>query len=310
MRAPSKALLLGTAVHLALVACPAASFAQSQSAAPPAPLPPLPPSAPRPQGAGEDVLYTKGGGLLRGTIIDAIPDAQARIQLVTGEIATVPWQQILRIERAGTPAALPSPAAKPPPPASDVWVHLEASDGIVLQQDRTNDDDWQTVCAAPCDRQLPTNFYYRVTGGGIKSSADFALHAPQGTREKLTVDGASKSAFVLGIVGLVGGLVVGYLGLVVVDVGASESVLGEGNSSGTTGAGLAMMGIGAVAAIGGLILVIANAKTKVGQDLGTSQAGLVLPVASSTRASIWATAPSEQRSLPPIAGIPILSGRF
>jgi hypothetical protein len=230
MRAPYKALTLGTAIHLAVVTFPSVSFAQSQNAA----LPPLPPGPPAPLGAGEDVIYTKSGGMLRGTIIDAIPEAQARIQLVTGEIATVPWPQILRIERAGAPPANSPPSTKPPAPPSEVWVHLEGSEGVVLQQDKTNDDDWQTVCAAPCDKLLPTTFYYRVTGGGIKSSADFALHAPPGARDRLSVDGASKGAFVLGVVGLVGGLIVGYLGLLVVDVGTSESLLGDGGSSATT----------------------------------------------------------------------------
>ena len=96
--------------------------------------------------------------MLRGTIIDAIPEAQARIQLVTGEIATVPWPQILRIERAGAPPANSPPSTKPPAPPSEVWDHLEGSEGVVLPgvtlpASWTRAPTWAT--AAPEQKGLP-----------------------------------------------------------------------------------------------------------------------------------------------------------
>lgn len=307
MHGSSNALMLAAAVHVAMVASTSAALAQGQGSAIPALPAPAPGLPPRP--AGDDVIHMKNGGLMRGTMIEVIPDVQARMQLVTGEIATVPWQQIDRIEHGGAPA--PAPASKAPP--SEVWVHVDAPQGVLIQQDRTNDDDWVTVCAVPCDRPLPTGFYYRVTGGGIKTSADFALHASPGTHETVIVDGASKSGFVIGVVGMIVGGIVGYVGLLLVSFGDLQAGFDDTSNgtsnSGTIGAGTAMIVVGLVAAVGGLVLTLSNAKTKVGQDADASRAGLLLP-GSSTGMLTSNAAVTERRDSPPVAGIPIFSGRF
>ena len=123
----ARALLVLAAVQLATVTAPSVAWAQTQ----PVPYPTLPPPVPygeptpapgasvqRAPSVGQDVIYMKNGGILRGTIIDAIPDAQARIQLATGEIATVPWQAIDRIEHgstgSGRPCSSDPRAARPP----------------------------------------------------------------------------------------------------------------------------------------------------------------------------------------------------
>lgn len=86
---------------------PGLAWAQARQAPQPVPYPTLPAPVPYGQPApgpaplpsargpavGQDVIYMKNGGILRGTIIDAIPNSQARIQLATGEIATVPWRE-------------------------------------------------------------------------------------------------------------------------------------------------------------------------------------------------------------------------
>src|SRR5258708_5814996 len=122
------AALFVLAAHAA--SYPSLAFAQGQ---PPQPVPynPAPPAVPYNQPAaapssgaatspttrpplaavGGDVIYMKNGGMLRGTIVDAIPNSQARIQLATGEIATVPWSEIARIEHGATP---PAPATGAP----------------------------------------------------------------------------------------------------------------------------------------------------------------------------------------------------
>ena len=306
--------MLAAAVHVAMVASTSAALAQGQGSAIP-PLPALPPGPLPPRPAGDDVIHMKNGGLMRGTMIEVIPDVQARMQLVTGEIATVPWQQIDRIEHGGapSPAPAPAPASKPPP---EVWVHVDAPQGVLVQQDKTNDDDWVTVCTAPCDAPLPTGFYYRVTGGGIKTSADFAFHASPGTRETVVVDGASKSGFVIGVIGMIVGGIVGYVGLLLVSFGDLQagfddtSNSGSTSNSGTTGAGAAMIVVGLVAAVGGLVLTLSNAKTKVGQDDAASRTGLLLPGSLTTGMPTWNTSVTERRDSPPVAGIPIFGGRF
>jgi hypothetical protein len=291
MHAPSKALLLATAVHLAVMATPSSSFAQSPDPTPAAEIL---------RSTGNDVIYLKNGVPLRGAIIEVHPDVQARIQLSTGEIVTIQWPQIGRIGQG----AAPSVGTKREPP-SEVWVHLDASEGVLLQQDITNDDNWKTVCTAPCDQLLPTTFYYRVTGDGIKSSADFALRAPRGTHERVVVDAASKSAFVGGIYGVVGGPLLLLLG-----EGFVFSLIGgDGPNPPILDAGLAMMGIGVVATVGGIVLMVCNATTKVKQDLGASQTRLFLPD-SWSKTPTWNTAVTEPKNLPPALGIPIFSGRF
>src|SRR5271170_296199 len=107
----SRALAVLVAAQMAAVTTPSVAWAQGPQPVPyptapppvlygqPAPAPTPSASAPRPGApVGQDVIYMKNGGILRGTIIDAIPDAQARIQLATGEIATVPWPAIDRID--------------------------------------------------------------------------------------------------------------------------------------------------------------------------------------------------------------------
>jgi hypothetical protein len=273
---------------------PSTSFAQSQGSIPAVEVL---------RSTGNDVIYLKSGTPLRGTIIEARPDVQARIQLATGEVVTIQWPQIGRIGE-GTVPAPSAPAANGERP-SEVWVHLDASGGVLLQQDVTNDDDWQTVCAAPCDRLLPTAFFYRVAGDDTKSSADFALRAPRGTRETLVVDRASKSAFVWGLVGVVGG----PLTLLTGEVFVFSLLAGDGPNPPILYAGFAMMGIGVIATVGGIVLMVSNARTKVKQDFGASQTGILSP-APSTTAPTWFTGLTEPKTLPPIMGIPIVSGRF
>src|SRR5258708_2202808 len=96
MRLLSKAAMLAAGVYFVAITAPSVAMAQPPSPGPqpvpygnpPVPYgqpPPAPSSAPHAGATGSDVIYLKNGGLLRGTIIDAIPNAQARIQLATGE---------------------------------------------------------------------------------------------------------------------------------------------------------------------------------------------------------------------------------
>jgi hypothetical protein len=331
MRAFSTALMLTSGLHFVAVTAPAIALAQTPSPGPqpvpyglsPVPYgqpPPAPSAAPvRAAAGGGDVIYLKNGGLLRGTIIDAIPNAQARIQLATGEIATVPWQEIDRIEQS---AAKPATAATSAPaaaataaPASTVWVHIDAADDVRLQQDRTSDDDWMTVCSAPCDIPLSTAYYYRIVGGGLKASGDFTLHAQPGQRETLDIHGASKGWFLVGVIAIPAGLLVGYVGLIVgafgtlVSTASTASGQSSPGASDAAGVGWTMFGVGLAAAAGGLILVIANWKTSVTQEMGTPQVGLRLPD-SWKRLPTWREATPEQKSLPQTIGVPIVTGQF
>src|SRR5215469_15236889 len=114
---------------------PAQTYSPDQPSTPPPP-PPAPttaPAVPAPgatSAGGGDVIYLKNGGLLRGTLIDAIPGAHARIQLATGEVATVQWADIGRIEHLTRPPP-PTPTTTAPTTAATVTaptsqLHIEA----------------------------------------------------------------------------------------------------------------------------------------------------------------------------------------
>lgn len=303
MPGPSKALMLAATVGGAVLAAPSTSFAQSPDSSP------APASA---SSAGDDILYMKNGGLLRGTIV--VPDAQARIQLATGEIVTVPWQQVDRIEHGSAPTVAPAEPTPTPSdePPSDVWVHLDAPKGALLLQRTAQYADWETACAAPCDKLLPTEVRYRVGGGGVTLSTDFTLSASPGTQETLVVGGASKALYVVGVVGMTaGGLAVGvglYAEYTLVLGSYLAEVPFDWSGNGTM-VFLSMMGIGAIVAVGGGLLVHANLHTKVIQHLGASQAGLPLP-GPWTRAPTFGATTELKNLPPPVLGIPIFSGRF
>lgn len=331
-----------SAVQLATVTAPSVAWAQAQ----PVPYPTLPPPVPYgepapPPGAsvqrapsvGQDVIYMKNGGILRGTIIDAIPDAQARIQLATGEIATVPWQAIDRIDHGGSGSARPAPPAPPAPPlpgppaprvyapSAMVWVHVEGADGAILEMDRGDDGTWETACRAPCDIQVPVSGEYRVGGSMLKQSGVFRLRGQQGDHVTVNVSGGSKAWLVVGIVITpVAGLVtlvaalVGLAGSVQASAGAAGCYNGacaqaNGNASNAATVGWVTALIGAAVTVGGIILIANNAKTGVTVDLTGAQAARVQGDAWAHVPS-WRESGSAEKAVPPVFGGTLWTGRF
>ena len=308
MRMISKATMLLAGFHFVALTAPAVALAEDRAA-----------PAARPPGApGGDVIELKNGGILRGTIIDAIPNGHARIQLATGEIATVPWQEIAHIERAAAAAAPAASAAGPTGgQGSPVWVHIEGSDVAQLERDESgNHRQWVTVCSAPCDKAVSPLYEYRISGDGIRSSHVFSLSAHGGEHETLAVDEGSRSSFVLGIVSAsVGGLVM-VIGLFVVLVNATASLIqdGSGNvSSGnrngeTWGWGISAVGLAGI--IGGVVLLASNSKSGVTQSIAGS--ATLLP------STPWTPIPGfkeAMQSIPkapfaPAMGIPLFGARF
>ncbi len=62
-----------------------------------------------------DVVTTRDGGMVRGTISESVPQDHVTITLTTGEVRTIPWANV---EYAGPESDRPStaPAVAPPPP--------------------------------------------------------------------------------------------------------------------------------------------------------------------------------------------------
>ena len=144
MRTISKGAMFVAGVHFVALAAPSLAFAQDPAPVSPAPASPAAAVAVQARGAAGDVIDLKNGGVLRGTLIDAVPNSYARIQLVTGQVATVPWQDIQRIERgvAASPADVAPAASSTAAPAATVWVHIEGSQVAQLQRDTQHHRDF------------------------------------------------------------------------------------------------------------------------------------------------------------------------
>jgi hypothetical protein len=323
MRMMSKGPMLLAGAHFVALAAPSPAFAQDPAPSSPVSGTPTPATAAQVGGAGADVIGLKNGGVLRGTLIDAVPNSYARIQLVTGQVATVPWQDIQRIERgisAPGPVAAPAPAAPAAAaPSATVWVHIEGPQVAQLQRDTSGDGNWQTVCTAPCDRALPAQLGYRIVGDGIRDSSDFELSAQGGERQTLTVHEGSRGGFVLGIVGTVAGGIAIVAGLMVVFIAALPRVAGEGDSTLTQAdinaetAGWVISGLGSAGLAGGIVLLALNGRTRVAQESAAASSAAWLP------SSNWAhvAGPQDTRrdvqwvgTLPQIASVPLFGGHF
>ena len=277
-----------------------------------------------PPAVGGDVIELKTGGVLRGTLIDAIPNGHARIQLVTGEVATVPWQEIAHIERAaGVPTSSPSASAPPLPAAAraetTAYVHIEGSDAAQLQRDTGDHRRWENVCSAPCDQAVPLEYSYRIGGAGIRNSRPFGLVDENGKRHTLYVDEASKTGFALGIVGVSVGALAATIGLLVVLVGEGEGALSsngitrqDGSSAEEIGGAIAAIGLGAL--VGGIVLIATNAHTGVSQTPPATSTGLALRPPSialgpSLRLPVLRAARTEALAAPMVS-VPLFSGAF
>lgn len=305
MRRISKATMLIAGAHFVALTAPSVAFAEDRAA---------PAARGSATAAGADVIELKNGGILRGSIIDAIPNGHARIQLATGEIATVPWQEIGHIERAA--AAPPASATPEAAGAPSVVVHIEGSETAQLQRDANgNHREWVTVCSAPCDKAVSPQYDYRISGDGIRSSRVFSLSARGGEHETLTVDEGSRGGFVLGVVSAsVGGLVM-VIGLFVVLVNATASLVdgSSGMSSSpdrsgeTLGWGISAVGLAGI--IGGVVLIASNARSGVTQS---STSVSLLP--SSPWTPVPAFKDALRESIPKAAfapiGVPLFGGSF
>lgn len=325
----------------ASLAVPAQAFAQPPPPPPPTSPPPVQPvpyspsqpvpypgtdapaavNVPRAQ-VGSDVVYLKGGGMIRGTLVEAIPNDHATVELVNGQSAVIPWDRVERIDRGGTTAPpspyYPTPGAAPPAPHGPVpsaTVHIESDSPVSIE--RREGRAWVYACSAPCDSELPLAPLYRISGTEVRSSSAFHLNARPGDHVVLDVNTASKGSFTGGIVltGVGGGaMLVGAMVLYVVavfDVADRASGVSTPSSDGNTNTvGWVMVGAGAAALTVGVILLAGNVHSKVDQ----SQQNQTPP---KPRGDAWLRTPSwhDDKSagaagIPKVVGVPLFETRF
>lgn len=172
------ALVLGVAVTL-----PVSAWAAPPDAAEPPVVSPSAAEAPAPAPtAGDDRVVLKNGGMLRGQIVESMPDSHVTI-LVAGETRRVEWSEVEQVEMGhfteappSTPAQAPAPALAPGPSkvapsvgrplvhmevkpnAKPVQLRLITSEGYVSGYNVSGRSmTFETVCQSPCDRVIDTS---------------------------------------------------------------------------------------------------------------------------------------------------------
>ncbi len=149
-------------------------------------------------------------------------------------------------------------------------VHLEgAKKEVALQWLDPSTGKWFNACHGTCDKELPTDFQYRIGGVDVRSSAPFRLSGP---RASYRVRAASPDTFKIGVVAAVVGALATGAGVAAFVAGNSspnESCAGFlfGGGGCNFGRSLAIGFGGVVATTGasmilvGVVLMALNAKT-------------------------------------------------
>jgi hypothetical protein len=306
MRTASLMLALVAALHFVLISTPC--FAQGAPPVQPAhsaPVQPVPYNtsqpvqygaqpvqvaptpAPAPAGAPgtPDTVVLKNGGMIRGTLVEVLPNDHATVQLPSGQSAIVQWGEIHHIERGAAPTAVtPPPGATPmqkmpnataPMSGPTVLVHIETGRPVTLDRRNPGDDQpWVTACESPCDVQLPLNNDYRIVGEGIWASSEFELDGQPGQRVVVKVAPATRLARTAGIVVAGAGLLAIIIGVYVVAIAAAASCSSSVSANGCNSDNSGGVAIGVVLMLGGLvtmavggIIILANWRTGESQEV-------------------------------------------
>jgi hypothetical protein len=297
---------------------PPAEQAAPAPTPPPALAPPAEQAAPAPpdeRASGQDVVYLADGRILRGTLIEVIPDVGVRIRLATGDVATVARPDILHFEHTATPPGEepPLPLRAPLPPVG--WVHIEGSEVATLQHEGQG-HGWISVCSSPCDRAVPTAGAYRIVGPDLKPSLPFALSARDGEYETLRVHAATHSATTTGILVLALGVPISLT----VALGEMLANHGSGKPLSPTQRTIEQGSVlaGGVCVLLGVGLLITNLSTVASQFVlrpsGSDAPPSGTPYGGATQdaprdAVVSGAGPATGR-LPAAIGAPLLTARF
>ena len=261
-----------------------------------------------------DTVFLLDGSFVRGTLVEVVPQTMVRIRLATGEIMTIPWSQISRMDRASPPAAREPASAPPPQPPEPkhalVTVHLDAPRGVRLERRQTDAEPWKKVCSAPCDEDLPVDGDYHVVGEGVKTSDDFRLDARDAARVEIKVNAASKLWFEIGVGTAGAGLAAASAGAWFALTGAlgNDSTGGDPQDKQVTTIGLVLLGVGAGVIALGALIAIPNWSTSVNTTaLGASSESRNAAPRTTARLPVW----RDERSLAPRStSFPILTLSF
>ena len=252
------------------------------------PAEPAAPAAP----SSADAVELRNGGVLRGTILEVLPDDSLTIEsATTGERKTYPWSEVAAFERSGArtdvvPRAEPKPS-KTKPEADEPEVgqgvprlHIETSRPVNLQVYQVTSDmvatagnvtivgmTYRPVCVAPCDRPIDGSqghsFFFG--GDGMTASRRFTLSGYSGDLTAQVKPGR-KGLFVGGIImasispAVIGGgaawMLIENLTATTTSIDPMTGEFTEVRGSPNYAGGAALIAVGAAMLAGGIVMAV------------------------------------------------------
>lgn len=145
---------------------------------------------------GEDIVNLKNGGMVRGKILELVPDESVTIEsAATGEKRTYPWSDVAGVERGDQAGGPPAVEAPPPARPRGQQFHIELTRDAPVQLFEIVGETvatgvvsgggtaiihgitYRPVCRAPCDQPVDGSagqpFFFG--GDGITGSKRFTL---------------------------------------------------------------------------------------------------------------------------------------
>jgi hypothetical protein len=214
------------------------------------------------QEAPEQMVWLRGGGFVRGSLVELIPGDHVTVRLPTGEVRRFSYADIERTSAVGAAPSAPAPpvgsasaspgaaASAPPTPVAGgqapaagsagaggpavpskgselATIKVYARGDAVELQGRPRLEasmPWLPVCAAPCGSAVRVgDLEFRVAGEGISPSNTFVIEPGDGA-VKLDVNAGSAGKRRLGRLGLFIGVPMLVVGAVGMGIDAGTAV--------------------------------------------------------------------------------------
>jgi hypothetical protein len=206
------------------------------------------------------------------------------------------------------PPSTPAPPA-PPPSLRAVWIHVVAGREVTLQLLASDATRWKTICASPCDADVPLDGVYRVVAPGIQSSREVELEAAPDDRVVLDVNVRSNEEHQTAQRLTIAGYIVGAAGLGL-EIGALAV-----NSTSNAEPVLLWAGVGAAVAAITLTITSYVMGLPTGVSQSTTPMSARLPPRSAAQHDEWRRFPvwradAEGVTVPRMTSVPLVTMTF